>query len=219
MVKVERSQPAPSSLAVERDKKNGKYNEPDVIRRLVKDFHGKCYICEIHVKDVNVEHLIPHKGGKYPDREFDWDNLFLSCPHCNKVKSQAKYDDGIVDCCREDPEQLMAFGLEDDRVVVRVFDASDERAKRTAGLVEEVFHTTNTGSLTYESEVRLNDLQREMNVLYGQLAAHVARPGDRVVTRTLRGLLKRESEFAGFKRSYVRLHRADYPDLFQMATE
>ena len=44
MVKVERSFPAPASLAEEKKKANGSYSKPDVIERLEKDFHNKCYI-------------------------------------------------------------------------------------------------------------------------------------------------------------------------------
>lgn len=47
MVKVERSYPAPPSLAVEAQKPNGTYNRPDVVACLGRDFHNKCYLCEI----------------------------------------------------------------------------------------------------------------------------------------------------------------------------
>lgn len=47
MVKVERSSPAPDSLAEEKKKPNGSYSKPDVIEKLKKDFHNKCYICEL----------------------------------------------------------------------------------------------------------------------------------------------------------------------------
>ena len=47
MVKVERSFPAPASLEVEAKKPSGSYSEQDVVEQLKKDFHDKCYICEI----------------------------------------------------------------------------------------------------------------------------------------------------------------------------
>lgn len=47
MVKVKRSFPAPESLAEEAKKASGRYDKPDVIERLEKDFHNKCYICEM----------------------------------------------------------------------------------------------------------------------------------------------------------------------------
>ena len=88
MVKVRRSIPAPESLAEEARKKTGRYDKPDVIERLKKDFHNKCYICEMkELQDPNVEHLLPHKNGKYPERKFDWENLFWSCAYCNSVKN------------------------------------------------------------------------------------------------------------------------------------
>ena len=45
MVKIERSFPAPVSLAAEAGKNNGSYEKLDVVARLIKDFHNKCYIC------------------------------------------------------------------------------------------------------------------------------------------------------------------------------
>ncbi len=110
MVKVERSFPAPESLAVEAAKINGSYKEKDVTERLKKDFHDKCYICEIKgLQDPEVEHLLPHKNGKYPERKFDWNNLFWCCGHCNSIKNNGKYDSGIIDCCNQDPAELMTF--------------------------------------------------------------------------------------------------------------
>ena len=46
MIRVERSQPAPASLAEEAKKKNGEYNKPDVTERLKRDFHNKCIYAE-----------------------------------------------------------------------------------------------------------------------------------------------------------------------------
>ena len=84
MVKIERTYPAPASLAIEAQKVSGKYDKPDVVKQLFKDAHGKCYICEMKdLQDPVVEHLMPHKDGKYPERKFDWDNLFWACGHCN----------------------------------------------------------------------------------------------------------------------------------------
>ena len=112
MVKIKRTFTAPVSLEIEKEKVSGRYDKEDVIEQLRKDFNDKCYICEIkELQDPEVEHLLPHKNGKYKDRKFDWSNLFLSCGHCNKVKSQEKYDNGIIDCCNEDPEKLIFYML------------------------------------------------------------------------------------------------------------
>lgn len=89
MVRVERTFPAPISLEIEKQKKSGSYSEPDVVEQLKKDFHNKCYICELaDLQDPQIEHLLPHKNGEYPERKFDWNNLFWACGHCNGVKNQ-----------------------------------------------------------------------------------------------------------------------------------
>ncbi len=214
MVKVERSFPAPESLAEEAGKASGKYDKPDVIERLREDFHNKCYICEMKgLQDPNVEHLLPHKNGKYPERKFDWENLFWSCGHCNGIKKNSKYDEGILDCCKYDPEKYLRFRLKDGDVVIDVVNSGDNVQKRTALLVKEVFSKKNTGMRTYTSDERLRLLQREMNVLYKQLEKIHKNPDSKMTARTIRSLLRRESAFAAFKRCYVREHVNEYPKL------
>lgn len=214
MVKIERSFPAPDSLAEEAKKADGKYDRQDVIERLNKDFHNKCYICEMKgLQDPNVEHLLPHKNGKYPQRKFDWENLFWSCGHCNGIKNNSKYDDGIMDCCKCDPEEYLFFYLLNDDVIVEASDTNDEMQKRTALLITEVFSLKNSGMRTYKSDARLKLLQKEMVLLYKQLEKLRSNPNSKVIMRTIGSLLRRESAFAAFKRCYVREHAGEYPEL------
>ena len=113
MVKVERTLPAPASLLTESRKENGNYALIDVVQQLRQDFHDKCYVCEMkNLQDPQIEHLLPHKNGKYKEREFDWKNLFWSCGHCNSVKNQKKYEGRILDCCEVDPEKALSFNIE-----------------------------------------------------------------------------------------------------------
>ena len=126
MIHVTRSPEAPASLAVESKKKSGSYREPDVVARLVEDFHCKCYLCETApVTDCEVEHLVPKQGGNRPEVKFDWNNLFFSCRHCNSVKNQNKYDGLILDCCREEPEAQLKHTL--------VTASTDGAAKASTG--------------------------------------------------------------------------------------
>ena len=187
-----------------------------MIERLRKDFHNKCYICEIKdLQDPNVEHLLPHKNGKYPERKFDWQNLFWSCGHCNSVKNNSKYDEGIIDCCQQDPEKYLYFQVEKDNVIINVRDSKDEMQNRTALLIEETFSLKNTGMRTYTSDQRLKLLQKEMNILYKQLEKLHKVPESKILMRTIRSLLRRESAFAAFKRCFVRQHAKEYPKLQQ----
>lgn len=214
MVKVVRSFPAPESLAKEAKKASGRYDKPDVIERLKEDFHNKCYICEMkELQDPNVEHLLPHKNGKFPERKFDWENLFWACGHCNGIKNNGKYDAGIIDCCRQDPEEFLDFRLKSDSVVICVVKSDDEIYKRTAQLITETFSQKNTGMRTYTSDERLRLLQKEMNLLYGQLEKLHNNPNSKIIMRTICSLLRRESAFAAFKRCYVRAHAEEYPEL------
>ena len=219
MVKVERSYPAPASLAIEATKASGRYDCSDVVERLLEDFHEKCYICEIdELQDPEIEHLLPHKGGIYPERKFDWDNLFLSCGHCNSVKNQVKYDAGIMDCCKVDPEEHISCRLINNQTEIFAREESDQTIKLTAELIHEVFNKKNTEMRVYKSDMRLKALNAEMNVLYKQLEKYKANPNSLLLKRTLKALLRRESKFAAFKRNYIRDCRETYPDLLQYLT-
>lgn len=130
MVKIKRTFPAPLSLAVEYKKENGSYAQDDVIKQLQTDFNGKCYICEMkNLSDPQIEHLLPHKQGKDKKRKFDWENLFWACPHCNRVKNQKKYEEGILDCCKIDPEEFLFFRLNEKytEVGIKMEDIAAER--------------------------------------------------------------------------------------------
>lgn len=205
MVKVDRNPEAPASLALEAKKKNGSYRENDVIEQLAKDFNGKCYICEIKpVQDPQVEHRLPHHNRSIPERVFDWNNLFYSCSHCNSVKNSKKYEEGIIDCCVRDPEDLLIYRLTENHVEVLVKDKTDQEALRTAELIEETFNSNSTGIRKEAGQVRLRELQVTMNALYSQLEQYQHDPSDKKTIRMLNALLNRASIFSGFTRSYAR---------------
>nr|WP_329752118.1 hypothetical protein [Clostridium sp. CM74B_53] len=213
MVKVQRSYPAPESLEIEAQKPNGSYSCDDVVERLKDDFHNKCYICEIdQLQDPQIEHLLPHMNGKYVQRKFDWNNLFWACGHCNNVKNQKKYQDGIIDCCKEDPEERLSFELENEEVKVEAIDKEDKKAILTAELIMEVFNLKNTGMRVYKSEHRYKELNLEMNILYDALEELKKSPKSAFLSRKVQALLRRESRFAAFKRNYIRDNKGYYPE-------
>ncbi len=214
MVKIKRSFPAPPSLEIEAKKVSGKYDKPDVIKRLREDFYDKCYICELKdLQDPEVEHLLPHENGKYPERKYDWNNLFWSCGHCNKVKNNEKYSSGIIDCCVDDPEEYMFFRLRNGNVEISSKDKENEKAGLTAMLVYEVFNLKNTGMRTYKSDMRFQELNQEMNILYDNLEELKKNPNSKVTIRKIKALLRRESKFAAFKRNYIRENEKEFKDL------
>ena len=205
MVKIDRTPDTPASLLTEAKKGNGSYREKDVLSQLMKDFHEKCYICEIKpVQDPQVEHRLPHHNRKYPERVFDWNNLFYSCSHCNSVKNSARYEEGIIDCCTRDPEELLKQQLIENHVKVDVIDTEDNEAVLTAELIEETFNSTSTGIRTIAGQERLKALQETMNALITQMEKLRNNPYDKGSKRMVNALLNRSSRFAGFTRSYAR---------------
>lgn len=213
MIKVIRSYPAPASLSRESQKASGSYSKEDVVKQLQKDFHDKCYICELKgLQDPQVEHLKPHKNGLYHDLKFDWENLFWCCAHCNSIKNRKVYDEHILDCCKVDPEQYIYFRKSEKDVDISPKVENDE-ARITAQLVSDVFNLRNSGMRTITSTQRLRELEKEMNALYDTLEKYRKNPNAIITLKKLEALLRKESAFAGFKRCYIREHIDQYPDL------
>lgn len=212
MIAFERSTEVPRSLldSVADDR----YRNPDVVKQLIKDSGNKCYVCEVSpVEDPEVEHRLPHKGGQHPERKYDWENLFYACRHCNSVKNKPKYEEGIIDCCKRDPERLLHQALVEDRVHVGLLVSDDFEVQRTADLIEDVFMSENPALRKMAAAARLSKLQLRMNALYGVLRKLKKGESDAVNERTAAAMLKREAAFAGFTRCHVRDHIEDYPEL------
>lgn len=220
MVKIERTPVPPPSLEIESRKASGSYNLPDVTEQLKKDFHGKCYICELDdLTDIQVEHLRPHHNRALRERVFDWNNLFYSCPHCNNIKKDAKYDDKILDCCAVDPENYLNHIFGGQFVSVTPAEGiSSEDAVMTADLIQNCFEKRNTGIREIQCEARYQRLARTMNDLFVALKAYKTNTSSKKYYFALRGMLKREHKFAAFTRYYVRSHISDYPELSDLVS-
>jgi len=143
MVFFDKSQPAPASLAIEKAKANGSYNQPDVVEMLKNDFKRKCYICEFKSTTNNIEHLVPHKGNK--DLMFDWNNLFLACGHCNNTKI-GQYDD-ILNCTDklDDVENKLKYIFEpiNKEIKIEVLDTK-QKTNNTKNLLVAIYNGTTT---------------------------------------------------------------------------
>lgn len=213
MIWVKRSFPAPQSLAAEALKPDGKYNLPDVTEQLRRDFYDKCYICEIKpVSDPEVEHRLPHRNNTIPGRKYDWGNLFWACRHCNNVKNKAKYEAGILDCCKVDPEDSIRIELIEDAVIVQAIQ-TEPQTLLTVQLLDETYNEKNTGIRIAACDARIRMMQNEMGKLYKALMEFRMNPESGKTSRKLKVLLSRESAFAAVKRDYIRKHLMEYPEL------
>lgn len=91
MIQLRKSPNAPASLAGKKT-----WNGEDVQKTLYADQDGKCYLCESCTgKNYQIDHLRSRKN--YPEKAYDWANLFLCCGYCNGRKSD-QFDDIVSPC-------------------------------------------------------------------------------------------------------------------------
>ena len=212
MVKCERTYPAPESLA-----KRQSYNEPDVTTALKAIFHDKCYVCGTKdLQDAVVEHLISHKGNA--NLMYDWDNLFLSCHHCNLWKNREHFDTDVIDCCHEDPEQHLRCSYDpfSSMVVVKARDKENSSVV-TAKLLEKVFNEANTGIRIIVQSQRMQELRKEWNI-FQNLLRDYRKNKSAYTRRKIRARLSTKSAFAAFKRDYIREHQSEYKEFQELVS-
>ena len=212
MVKCERTYPAPESLA-----KRKSYKEPDVTTALKEIFHDKCYVCGTkNLQDPVVEHLISHKGNA--NLMYDWDNLFLSCHHCNLWKNREHFDTDVIDCCHEDPEQHLRCSYDpfSSMVVVKARDKENSSVV-TAKLLEKVFNEANTGIRIIAQSQRMQELRKEWNI-FQNLLRDYRKNKSAYTRRKIRARLSTKSAFAAFKRDYIREHQSEYKEFQELVS-
>jgi hypothetical protein len=148
MIDVERSQPAPTSLAEEKG-----WRGEDVLKRLFDDFLGKCYLCENTVDgsgSFEVDHRRQRGDG---GADFDWANLFLICEHCNGRRAKSWPDGGLLDPAgghRVEARVLQTIEYDGDDKLVPVFcaaAANDLEAVNTAAELERIHNDRDRGRL------------------------------------------------------------------------
>lgn len=210
MLYFKKSQPAPDCLSLEKKKNNGNYRCGCVVERLDADFEGKCYICgNSGLYSINIEHFFPHRNVD-KDLKFYWDNLFLSCSHCNNIKSdKLKYHD-ILNCTDlndlvEDSIGCYFIPFPGERVVIKAL-RNDPRVTRTVVLIEDVFNGS-TSIKTLESASIRDSLLNEMIDFLNSHHRYFKRENDQDDKDEYRRIIKRHlsksSKFSSFKRRVV----------------
>ena len=203
MIKVNRTQTPPESLAKEKIKKSGSYSCPDVIELLRHDFNDKCYLCECkYLTDPEVEHLLPHQNGKDINRKFDWNNLFWSCRHCNSVKNQKKYSENVIDCCNVDPKLYLEHRYVNGKV--KITNKSNYAFSiNTAELIEECFEKRNTGIRVAACDARITQLQMVLNELFDCLIEYQDSNSNYTKNKII-SMLNNSGAYASFIQQYIR---------------
>jgi len=204
MIFVEKSQPSPKCLTVEKSKAYGDYKCEEVLDKIKSDFHNKCYICEYkEPTSINVEHFTPHKGDK--NLKFDWDNLFWSCSHCNNVKL-ANYTD-ILNCTKSNhfvgiKLKYLFKPFPYEKVIIEALTTAPE-VIQTKQLLEAVYNGT-TKLKKIESANLRNKLLEEIKDFQHYLCEYFrdtnSEPDKEYFLIKIRGHLDRRSNFTAFKR-------------------
>lgn len=195
--------------------KNGSYNTPEVNAALKEMFHGKCYICENRqIVSYQIEHLNPHRGNT--ELKFNWDNLFLSCAHCNNTKSD-KYDP-IIDCTKENVERMIAFRKEgyfgsDEKLVFEMLDRRVE-TENTVKLLQEVYYGS-TPQKKMEAKILRRMLRKELSEFKEYVREYKEAEDEEKedLKFLLQQQLKDSSPFAAFKRWLIRDNKDAYSEL------
>lgn len=203
MYNVDRSFPEPQSLKTEKLKVSGKYNSEDVLERLMEDFFNKCYLCEEkEISGINVEHLKPHKSDV--DKKFQWENLFLVCPHCNNTK--LGNEDEILDCTN--PSHKVYEWIEYNftsfpktKVELKIINNIDI-VNNTVTLLDKIYNGS-TVNKRLESENIKKKIMREIQSFENLIFEYVYN-SKKELAEEIKEKLSRKSAFSAFKRWIIK---------------
>jgi len=203
MVTVDKT-PLPEGVTI---KSEADYRRNPVLDLLHKDCHSKCYICEDEdLTAINVEHRISQHNN--PALKYDWNNLFLSCKHCNETKGTA-FDD-IIDPVNVNPEEYieLAITTADDlrkKVIVSKTVGSEERhdVDTTIRLLERVYNEGTTAIKQAECRALKNKILKEVN-WFLMLIDGYKEENDSGYHNIIIEAISRSSVFAAFKRKMIR---------------
>lgn len=203
MYNVDRSFPQPESLRIEKSKASGKYNSEDVLERLVEDFFNKCYLCEEkEISGINVEHLKPHKGNF--DKKFQWENLFLVCPHCNNTK--LGNEDDILDCANPSHKvydwiEYNFISFPKTKVELKSLNNIDI-VDKTVTLLNKIYNGS-TITKKLEAENIRKKIMREIQSFENLIFEYISNPKDDLIEE-IKEMLSRKSVFSAFKRWIIK---------------
>ena len=149
MIKLNRPQ-CPSQEALRTN-----YKHPDNKVALISASYDKCMYCESKISHTyygDIEHIKPK--SRFPDLEFNWDNLGYVCARCNGYKSD-KYDEAnpILNPYDEDPEaHLIVLGA--------VFAHKDNSEKGKVTIEEQSGVHLNRPALIERRQDRINLIKK-----------------------------------------------------------
>lgn len=194
MIRVKKSLSAPNSLQCSNP---AKYNGQDVQVALYIDQNGKCYLCEqLTRQNYDIEHLKPK--SKYPNLEFDWQNLLLICPNCNKKKSSGF--ENLINPISENIEEIIEHRIDystKNYPVVFQSEYDSLNVKETINLLNKLFNGVNK-LRDCRTESLFKDLNSRLNTFTKLLLEYQFSRSDEK-KQTIIDYLKIDKEYLAFK--------------------
>jgi hypothetical protein len=204
MIKINKK-PLPIGVEI---KQETDYRSGRIFNLLVEYCFNKCYICEDKTAtSLNVEHRISHQGNN--QLKYDWNNLFLSCGHCNSAKGNNF--DGMIDPCITDPESVLELRIETDNLIERVIITQlvdDYSVSMTADLLEKVYNGEPTAIKRVEAANLRNKISADL-LRFRQYIMNYKIEPDLGYADIIADEISQSSAFAAFKRQMIR----DDPEL------
>lgn len=136
----------------------GECSTQAIMDALEECFYGKCYLCENKmITSYEVEHLRPHRGRA--ELKYDWNNLFLSCRHCNNIKGENFTN--ILDCTKYAVDELIAFRETSDMEIIVEALSNDASVIETVDLLRKCYDG-NTPQKKMEAKTIKRHLHKEL---------------------------------------------------------
>lgn len=154
---------------------------------------------------MQVEHRIAHRGDKA--LILCWDNLLLSCYHCNRTKGDNF--NRIINCTQLDPEEYIAISMmpfPKEYVEIAILRDTIE-AKETAALLNLIYNGEKTDILCAECINLRKRILQELNNMQEKLDDYDREKNQKNKNEYLQSIIRmidRSAAFAAIKRAVIR---------------
>jgi uncharacterized protein (TIGR02646 family) len=210
-IKAEKDKNKLKKLQDEKDKLEGKYNCEEVkIALKNSSTKNKCVFCEC-IPDVSnygeIEHFYPK--SLYPEKTFEWDNLFWSCKRCNNPKlNYDTFNLPFLHPANDNAEDYFYYrDLLIEPIVGATKFAAAEATKNICRLnarSEVIAERSKILRQFYENSTNIEELLNELNELNQNVARFrkIEKLHNKLVY--LKSLSHSEETYAGFLRYFLK---------------
>lgn len=178
MINVDRSVVAPPAIG-------DNWRTEQILESLGIVFLNKCYLCEnlsANPQDFEVDHFLTR--AERNDLTLQWENLYLICENCNRMKPKSTPLGGYLDPCNsnENVESEIGYILNvndyDNPIFVCGNPSPSRKAINTANLLMRLHHGSNPNTRRKTASLR-NAIEKQASKLITAIANHQKARNDR----------------------------------------